>query len=75
MELVIDLKEKSYPIIMLSSATTEGSEITLECLDNGAITFINKPSGSISLDIVKYNKGWLMKLEALLLIKEKKNLI
>ena len=47
---------KSYPIIMLSSATTEGSEITLECLDNGAITFINKPSGSISLDIAKIQK-------------------
>lgn len=44
---------KNYPIIMLSSATTEGSELTLECLDNGAITFITKPSGSISLDINK----------------------
>ena len=44
---------KNYTIIMLSSATTEGSELTLECLDNGAITFITKPSGSISLDIDK----------------------
>lgn len=44
---------KNYPIIMLSSATREGSEITLECLNNGAISFINKPSGSISLDIDK----------------------
>ena len=44
---------KNYPVIMLSSATTEGSELTLECLDNGAITFITKPSGSISLDIDK----------------------
>ena len=44
---------KIYPIIMLSSETTKGSEVTLECLDNGAITFITKPSGSISLDIDK----------------------
>lgn len=44
---------KSYPVIMLSSSTTEGSELTLECLDNGAISFITKPSGSISLDIAK----------------------
>ena len=44
---------KNYPVIMLSSATIEGSELTLECLDNGAITFITKPSGSISLDIDK----------------------
>ncbi len=35
---------KSYPVIMLSSSTTEGSELTLECLDNGAISFITKPS-------------------------------
>ncbi len=47
---------KKYPIIMLSSATREGSEITLECLNNGAISFINKPSGSISLDIEKVQK-------------------
>ncbi|MGN0143514.1 MAG: response regulator, partial [Clostridium sp.] len=48
-----ELKKRGafYPIIMLSSATSEGSELTLECLDNGAITFITKPSGSISLDI------------------------
>lgn len=44
---------KNYPVVMLSSATTEGSELTLECLDNGAISFVTKPSGSISLDIAK----------------------
>lgn len=56
---------KNYPIIMLSSATTEGSEVTLECLDNGAITFITKPSGSISLDIDKVKERLLKEIKAI----------
>lgn len=56
---------KSYPIIMLSSATTEGSELTLECLDNGAITFITKPSGSISLDIDKVKERLIKEIKGI----------
>lgn len=56
---------KSYPIIMLSSATTEGSELTLECLDNGAISFITKPSGSISLDIEKVQKNLIEEIKSI----------
>lgn len=56
---------KSYPIIMLSSATTEGSEVTLECLDNGAITFITKPSGSISLDIDKVKERLISEIKGI----------
>ena len=56
---------KSYPIIMLSSATSEGSEVTLECLDNGAITFITKPSGSISLDIDKVREKLIEEIKAI----------
>ncbi|CAI3556660.1 Chemotaxis response regulator protein-glutamate methylesterase [Clostridium neonatale] len=63
---------KSYPIIMLSSATTEGSEITLECLDNGAITFINKPSGSISLDIVKVQQRLIDEIRSITANKREK---
>lgn len=56
---------KNYPIIMLSSATTEGSELTLECLDNGAITFITKPSGSISLDIDKVKERLIYEIKGI----------
>lgn len=56
---------KSYPVIMLSSATTEGSEITLECLDNGAISFVTKPSGSISLDIIKVQKNLIEQIKSI----------
>lgn len=57
---------KSYPIIMLSSATTEGSELTLECLDNGAISFITKPSGSISLDIAKVKENLINQIKGIM---------
>ncbi|UMZ73383.1 protein-glutamate methylesterase/protein-glutamine glutaminase [Natranaerofaba carboxydovora] len=39
------------PVIMLSSFTTEGSKATLKALELGAVDFVAKPSGPISLDI------------------------
>lgn len=57
--------DKNYPILMVSSATTEGSELTLECLDNGAISFITKPSGSISLDIMKVQKDLVEEIRSI----------
>jgi len=47
---VIELKIPTK-VIMLSSLTQEGAEITMECLEKGAIDFVPKPSGSISLNI------------------------
>lgn len=56
---------KNYPVLMISSSTTEGSELTLECLDNGAISFITKPSGSISLDIIKVKRNLLEEIKSI----------
>ena len=56
---------KNYPVLMVSSATTEGSELTLECLDNGAISFITKPSGSISLDIIKVQRNLIEEIKSI----------
>ena len=39
------------PILMISSLTREGAEATLKALDLGAIDFVPKPSGYVSLDI------------------------
>lgn len=39
------------PTVMLSSQTQAGVETTLRCLERGAVDFIAKPSGAISLDI------------------------
>lgn len=41
------------PVVMISHLTQEGAKTTLECLDAGAMDFIPKPSGSISLDFAK----------------------
>ncbi len=41
------------PIVMLSSLTTDGAEATIKALELGAVDFIPKPSGSISLDLGK----------------------
>ncbi len=39
------------PVIMVSSMTQEGAEVTLKALALGCVDFIAKPSGSISLNI------------------------
>ena len=38
------------PVVMLSSMTQEGATTTLRALSMGAVDFVAKPSGSISLD-------------------------
>src|SRR5216684_4675490 len=38
------------PVVMLSSLTREGAVTTLRALNIGAVDFVAKPSGSISLD-------------------------
>ncbi|MEQ1821842.1 MAG: chemotaxis response regulator protein-glutamate methylesterase [Fimbriimonadaceae bacterium] len=47
------MKERPTPVVMLSSLTQAGADITVKCLQNGAIDYIGKPSGSTSLDIAK----------------------
>src|SRR5690625_4362861 len=44
------------PVIMLASVTGLGANKTVEAITNGAVDFITKPSGSISLDIKKIKK-------------------
>ncbi|QTM99431.1 chemotaxis-specific protein-glutamate methyltransferase CheB [Sediminibacillus dalangtanensis] len=45
------MEKQSLPVVMLSSLTTRGADSTLEAMSLGAVDFIAKPSGSISLDI------------------------
>ncbi|MGX9133682.1 protein-glutamate methylesterase/protein-glutamine glutaminase [Rummeliibacillus sp. JY-2-4R] len=51
--LKVIMKEFPVPIVMLSSTTKNGAKITLEAISNGAVDFIAKPSGPISLDLHK----------------------
>jgi two-component system, chemotaxis family, protein-glutamate methylesterase/glutaminase len=45
------MRQHPVPVVMISAYTKKGGEVTLEALANGAVDYILKPSGSISLDI------------------------
>ncbi|KAJ53488.1 two-component system chemotaxis response regulator CheB [Clostridium tetanomorphum] len=55
-------KNINVPVIVLSSMTKKSSELTMECLENGAFDFIPKPSGTISLDINKVKDDLITKI-------------
>lgn len=43
--------ESPCPVVMISSLTAEGADATLEAMELGAIDFVAKPTGAISLEI------------------------
>lgn len=43
--------QRPKPVVMVSSLTAEGAEATLQSLSLGAVDFVRKPDGSISLSI------------------------
>jgi two-component system chemotaxis response regulator CheB len=47
------IEKQPTPVIMVSSLTSEGAQITLDALDLGAVDFIAKQMSFVSLDIVK----------------------
>jgi two-component system chemotaxis response regulator CheB len=58
------MKNDPIPVIMLSSTTTEGAMSTVRAIQSGAIDFISKPSGPISLDLEKVKKQIIDKIYA-----------
>lgn len=57
------MKECPTPVIMLSSLTREGNETTIKALTIGAVDFVAKPSGTISLDIEKVKNDLISKIK------------
>ncbi|SFK27218.1 two-component system, chemotaxis family, response regulator CheB [Halobacillus dabanensis] len=49
--LSIIMENHPRPVVMVSSLTKEGAESTVKAVSLGAVDFIQKPSGSISLDM------------------------
>src|ERR1700750_2648833 len=43
--------EAPRPVVMISSLTEEGADATLEAIELGAVDFVAKPSGTVSLEI------------------------
>lgn len=45
------MAESPTRVVMLSSLTTDGAAVTLDALEAGAIDFVAKPGGSLSIDV------------------------
>jgi two-component system chemotaxis response regulator CheB len=59
------MSETPRPVVMLSAGTTNtGHEATLRALELGAVDFVLKPSGSISLDLAVISERLLDALRA-----------
>lgn len=56
--------ERPSPVVMLSSLTQEGANETLEALSLGAVDFIAKPRGPISLEIDGMSAALIDKVRA-----------
>jgi two-component system chemotaxis response regulator CheB len=52
------------PVVMVSSLTSEGAEVTLQALSLGAVDFIPKPDGTVSLHIDKIRGALVAKVRA-----------
>jgi two-component system chemotaxis response regulator CheB len=57
------MAEAPTPVVMVSSVTSEGAQATLEALSLGAVDFVTKPSGPVSLDIAVMQRELLRKIK------------
>jgi two-component system chemotaxis response regulator CheB len=61
------MTEMPRPVVMLSAAGSEkGNEMTLRALERGAVEFVRKPSGPISIDLVTVRADLMAALKAAL---------
>ena len=58
------MKTNPIPVIMVSSLTKEGAQITLKALSLGALDFVPKPSGAISLNLKEVSAELISKVVA-----------
>lgn len=61
--LKIIMQECATPVVMLSNRTKVGADATVEALELGAVDFIAKPSGNISLDLEKIQDELILKVK------------
>ncbi len=56
--------ERPCPVVMVSSLTAEGADATLEALRLGAVDFVAKPTGAVSLHIDELRAELVAKVRA-----------
>jgi|HigsolmetaAR206D_1030411.scaffolds.fasta_scaffold00007_88 two-component system chemotaxis response regulator CheB len=58
------MAEHPVPVIMLSGLTRKGTQAAIEAMSLGAVDFVTKPSGTISLDLYKVKEELKAKIRA-----------
>src|SRR5690348_11603871 len=56
--------ERPCPVVMVSSMTAHGADATLEALKLGAVDFVLKPAGAVSLSIETFGPQLIAKIRA-----------
>lgn len=59
------MKEFPTPVIMVSSLTTEGADVTLKALELGAVDFIPKASSFVSVSITSIKEDLIKKVNTI----------
>jgi len=62
------MESTPVPVVMLSSFTENGAHQTMLAMEYGAVDFVTKPGGSISLDLHKVKDELIRKVELALKI-------
>jgi len=57
------MKVHPVPVLMVSAYTSQGAEVTVEALRLGAIDFIEKPSGVVSVDMHTVSESLVRKIK------------
>jgi two-component system chemotaxis response regulator CheB len=60
----IIMEDKIAPVVMVSSLTSRGAEVTFECLALGAFDYIEKPGGTVSANLTSVARNLINKIKA-----------
>ena len=64
------MSEMPRPVVMLSAAGSEpDNALTIEALELGAVEFVRKPSGPVSIDLVSVRAELLRALSAASIVR------
>ncbi len=66
------MSENPLPVIMISSYTETGADITFKALDLGAVDFITKPDATYTRKIIEISEEIIMKVKAAYEVKVNK---
>lgn len=56
--------DRPTPVVMVSSLTADGAEVTLDAMERGAVDFVAKPGGAVSLEMDRLGPLIVQKVRA-----------